>query len=731
MMDGKIASENNHIYAFGPFRLDVPDRRLLREGEPVLLARKAFDLLLILVEAAGRLQTREKLIETLWPQNIVEEHGLTVKMHALRKALGDEGAPPRYIETVRGVGYRFIAPVAIEKAARTEASPNADTHAFHKRRRRVLTGAALVVLLTVVGLLAWLFIPRPSSARVPSIAVLPFENLSADKDNAYFASGIQDMILTRLAGIRGLKVISRTSTERYKGRSADLGTIARQLGVTSVLEGSVQRVDGTVDVDVQLIDTRTFGHIWAHDYTRKLSDIFGIEGEISQEVADALGAKLTGAERRSLATHPTTNPAAYDAYLRGVAFTTRAADSFKNFGNAVKYFTQAVKLDPDFALAWAKLSLAHLHMYLFGYDHTPERLTKAREAAERALRLAPDLGQAWLAEGDYLFVGLNDYAGARKAYGKARKLLPNNTEVLNEISYLERDQGQWQEALAHEWQADQLDPRNSRSLYQWGLTYVALRRFTQAQVLFNRALDLTPDDIELISLLAATWQAQGHLDAADKLIASLPAHPTDFRAVCVRVNQMLYRRDYDAAIETLESALAKPDPALGDGIGYYYRLLGLAEQRAGDTAGAHATYLKGRTTLQALRKAGDNSFWLLDNLGIMEAGLGNAAAARRAAGKAIAMTAGETIYGPSAKVNLARIEVELGDADAALAILRYALRVPYGQFMSGVPLTPALLRLDPTWDPIRRDPRFQTLLKQHEARVAGPATVLPVASKQL
>ncbi|MGH8161018.1 MAG: winged helix-turn-helix domain-containing protein, partial [Gammaproteobacteria bacterium] len=396
------------------------------------LARKVFDLLLLLVESAGHLKTREELIEALWPRNIVEEQGLTTKLYALRRALGDDGEASRYVETVRGVGYRFIAPVATEEittpadpltqpnAAGRRSAPRA-RRAFERNRRSALV--MTVAFAVIAGVLVWRLGPWETASRKlksssPSIAVLPFENLSADQSNAYFAAGIRDTILTRLAELGDLRVISRSASDAYATNPRNLTRVGRELNVGSVLEGSVQKAGKQVLINVQLIDTHTHAHIWAATYTRTLADIFKVEAEVASRVTAALHTRLRPAERARLSSPPTQDSEAYVLYLKA-NYNARRAFALANTPDpeaAVKQATslyhQALARDPKFALAWAQLSLLDSKAWWFELDSTPARRAAAMQAAKRAIALAPALPQAHVALGYAWYYGANNYARA-------------------------------------------------------------------------------------------------------------------------------------------------------------------------------------------------------------------------------------------------------------------------------------------------------------------------------
>ncbi|MGH8271337.1 MAG: winged helix-turn-helix domain-containing tetratricopeptide repeat protein, partial [Gammaproteobacteria bacterium] len=561
-MNEEIAHENKNIYTFGPFRLDVAERRLLQKDEPVPLTRKAFDLLLILVETAGHLKTREELVEALWPKNIVEEQGLTTKMHALRKALGDEGESPSYIETVRGVGYRFIAPVEVEEVARAQTNLPLVAGAARKRRRRLGIGlTALAILIIAAGLTTWLLTARSSQNAPTVVAVLPFENLSTDKTNAYFASGIQDTILTRLAGIHNLRVISRSSTESFSSRPKDLREVANELGATAVLEGSVQKAGNQVLINVQLVNARTDAHIWAATYTRTLDDVFGVEGDVATKVAAALMAKLQPAQAARLARSTTRDPQAYVFFLKAnyqadqALNRANAKDTDATMKQAIALYRQAIARDPDFALAWAHLSLLESYAYWFGIDADPQRITVAERAAQKALALDPDLPQAHMAMGYVAYYGREDYAAALEQFRLAQTGLPHSAEVIGAIAYIHRRQGKWQEALAGLRQAAELDPRNSRWPRETAITLEALRRYDQAEQQFDQALALEPDNYD--AMVRKTWVLllAGKSEQARTALAKIPLDVDPQGLVSsLRCEDALFARDPDRALTALTAA---------------------------------------------------------------------------------------------------------------------------------------------------------------------------------
>jgi TolB-like protein/Tfp pilus assembly protein PilF len=348
-----------------------------------------------------------------------------------------------------------------------------------------------------------LLLRRPARSALAivekSIAVLPFENLSEDKANAYFADGIQDEILTRLSKIADLKVISRTSTQHYKSAPENLREIAKQLGVAHVLEGSVQKSGDTVRVNVQLIRAANDSHLWADTFDRKLTDIFSVESEVARAIADQLRAKLTGEEEQGIAAKPTDNPNAYDAYLRGLAYTLKTTTSPANALAAQKYLREAVRLDPKFALAWALLSYVDASGYIIqSLQPTVALRDETRQAAETAFTLQPNLGEAVLAKGYYHYACLKDYDTAVRYFEQARPLLPNSSRIPESLAYVTRRRGQWDKSESYFNEAERLDPRNVNLLGEHAGSYIMLRRFPEALRKLDQVLDITPDDVDTI-----------------------------------------------------------------------------------------------------------------------------------------------------------------------------------------------------------------------------------------
>src|SRR5437667_1567916 len=403
--------------------------------------------------------------------------------------------------------------------------------------------ALSLALAAALGVIDWKseFIRQPLTT---GIAVLPFENLSPDPDNTYFAEGIQEEILTRLASIADLKVISHTSTQHYQSKPRNLSQIAKQLGVANVLEGSVQKVADQVRVNVQLINAQTDSHLWAESYDRNLTEMLGVESEIAKRIAESLQAKLTSREEEALAVKPTNNPEAYDAYLRGLAFEIRSMSgslpSSSSRGleeKATSFYERAVQLDSNFAIAWARLSRMDSSIYFdSGTDVT--RRDAAKRALEKAQKLQPNSPETLLALGYYQYQVLRDYGPARTTFGRISKTLPGSSEVLMALGRVARREGHWNESIAYHEQALALDPRNVELLIGAAWTYGPLRQFATALKIYGRALDIRPNDPDVTAGKATIYQAQGNLPEAARLLAEVNAQTNADWAFRTKVTQL-------------------------------------------------------------------------------------------------------------------------------------------------------------------------------------------------
>ncbi len=605
-----------------------------------------------------------------------------------------------------------------------------------RRPRSWIWVAAASALLFAIGIGWWWTTRKPLPAHdqpvsrasdqlgnIPekSIAVLPFENLSSDKENAYFADGIQDEILTRLSKIADLKVISRTSTQHYKSAPENLSEIGKQLGVAHILEGSVQKSGEAVRVNVQLIKAANDSHLWADTFDRKLTDIFSVESEVAKAIADQLRAHLSGQEEQVIAAKPTDNPEAYDAYLRGLAYTLKGTTP-ANFLAAQKYLKEAVQLDPKFALGWAVLSYTDALGYITtALQPTVALREEARQATETAFTLQPNLGEAVLAKGYYHYACLKDYDTAVHHFEQARQLLPNSSQIPEALAYVTRRRGQWDRSESYFNEAERLDPRNVELLDQHALSYYYLRRFSEALRKLDQVLDITPDDVHIVAEKAAIAQAEGDLPRASALLAPLRPAADLTQALETQVYQAILERRPAQIIPRLEEVLAKPDPALGFYNGELRFWLGWAQEVGDDHAAAKESWRQARSELESFLKEQPENYRLVADLALTNMGLGEKAAALTLSERAMAMLPIEkdAAAGSRPIEILARVAAQMGEHDRAIAALQKLLSIPAsGPLAENLPLTPALLRLDPMFDPLHNDPRFQKLVASAAPKTA-------------
>ena len=472
------------------------------------------------------------------------------------------------------------------------------------RRTRFGLAATSLMVLGLSAAIVFLWVRTQNSisklgAPDKSIAVLPFENRSEDKANAYFADGIQDEILTRLSKIADLKVISHTSTQLYQSKPRNLREIAKQLGVVNILEGSVQKVADQVRVNVQLINAQTDSHLWADTYDRKLTDILGIESEIAKGIADSLQAKLTSREEQALAVKPTNNAEAYDAYVRGLAFEGRVrsftTDAPHLIEKAAGFYEQAVQLDPNFAIAWARLSRVDAWL---DFDHGDSaRRDAAKRALENMQKLDPNSPETMLALGYYQYWVLRDYGSAKTTFESVRKMSPGRSDVLMALGRVTRRQGQWDESIAYFAQALGLDPRNGELLNDAADTYAFVRQFPAALKLYDRVLDMAPNDPDLMATKARIYQGQGDLQESARLLSGINEQTPSPRAFDVKIDQLTFERNYGDAIRLYQDRIAQFHYGSASDKANYQVALALAQRLAGDTAGAKVTAEQARNTL--------------------------------------------------------------------------------------------------------------------------------------
>jgi TolB-like protein/tRNA A-37 threonylcarbamoyl transferase component Bud32/Flp pilus assembly protein TadD len=578
------------------------------------------------------------------------------------------------------------------------------------RRNPVVAGMAalLLVLGSAVGVMIW----NGEMAGPPAasgIAVLPFESLSSDKENAFFADGVYDGVSTKLAKVANLKVISHNSVAKYRG-ARNTQEIGRALNVAYVLEGSVRREAGRIHLNAQLIDTRTDAHVWAQEYDRDLSDVFALQSEIAQKIADQLGAEPSYTEKAAIQEPPTTDLVAYDSYLRakdlinGVAFSTRAKEDLVQ---AVQLLDQAVARDPLFFLAYGELAGAHDRIYFLGYDHTDARLKWSETALQTTRRLRPDSGETHLALAQHLYWAYADYDRARQELAIARRTLPNESRIPLLTGYIERRQGHWERSLEQMNQALELDPRNFSILQQVSLNYEALRRYKEMAAALDRALTIAPTDIP--SRVRRAWvDFESHADPK-------PLHATietvlaeDPNAAPALVDQwlVLALREHDPVAAERAIAAMPADGCYDENIPFPNGWCeGLVARLRGDAAAARSAFTSARNELNRTVRDQPDYAAALCALGVLDAALGNKEEAIQEGRRAVELmpVSKSAVEGPMLIQYLAVIYAWTGDKDRAIERLAEAVRLP-GRLSYGH------LRGDPLWDPLRGDPRFEAIV---------------------
>jgi len=562
--------------------------------------------------------------------------------------------------------------------------------------------------------------PPAIAGSIPqkSIAVLPFENLSDDKNAAYFADGIQDEILTKLASIADLKVISRTSTAKYKSKPEDLKTVSQQLGVATVLEGSVQKAADKVRVNVQLIDARADSHLWAKSYDREMKDVFAVESEVAQEIADSLQAKLSPAEASTLATAPTKDAAAYDLFLKG-EYEERLADSSleaESFDRAAAWYRQAIARDPSFALAMARLVQNRIQRHWFIEQMSEGELAQLRSVAEQAVALAPNLAQVHVALGQFYYHGYRQYEQALAEFERALQLQPNSSTALEYSGYVHRRQGQWDRCLDELKRALEQDPRNASIAANFANTYLPLRMWKEAQRTARHALEIDPQAADgMRTLLGSIVSGSGNINEAQRVLASFPVENKilvnsnfgDVRAITGdRAYVFVLARDFEAALKVWEAAgNTAVDERRRLSARVAIRVLG------GDLIGAQAEADKAKQLLEERLRELPTDISSMTKLSWVYLALKRNSDATKLARQAANLLPPEkdVVVGNILLTGLAEIEARTGAPVEAIAILRRLLSVPAGGSVSI-----ARLKIDPVWDPIRNDPGFQQLLAGKE-----------------
>jgi len=591
------------------------------------------------------------------------------------------------------------------------ATPSVTAPRTHRRRNVIM----LVVTGVIVSAIAGFFLlPRISSARKidKSIAVLPFENLSDEKENAYFADGIQDDVLTNLSKIGDLKVISRTSVMQYKGAAKNVREIGKALGVSNILEGSVRRSGNKVRVNVQLIDATSDKHTWANDYDRDLTDVFAIQSDLAHEIANALQAKLSDTEKALMERKPTENGEAYLAFVQAHDLQCAVEDLGK-LKQSEQLYARAIELDPKFALALARYSQLE-SWFSHTVDPTRERRQKARALAEQALQLQPDLPEAHLAMGFSYYYGDNNYDAAQKEFEIAQRGLPNESEVYLALGAIQRRQGKWAESTANFEKAASLNPKESWPLQNLALNYQMLRNFDAANKTIDRGLKVDPDGIGLWEIKSKLAIAEkGDLSVSEEAFQAAKSMPMNdenkLRIASSRADVFLLERKYQEGLREAESL---PDDlfhtAFPQHLSGKYFLIGFARRALQDEAGARAAFLKAKDLLEAQLKESPDSPDMCILLAKVLACLAEKDAASAEARRATELLpeSKDAFGGPEITAGVAEVYATLGDNDRAIEILDRLLSRPSAVTVQG-------LKVNPIWDPLRSDPRFQALLQKY------------------
>jgi TolB-like protein/Flp pilus assembly protein TadD len=578
------------------------------------------------------------------------------------------------------------------------------------RRRNVIMLVATGVIISAAA--GFFLLPRAAARKIDkSIAVLPFENLSDEKENAYFADGIQDDILTNLSKIGDLKVISRTSVMSYRGQAPNVRDIGKALGVSTILEGSVRRMGNRVRVNVQLIDATNDKHIWASDYDRDLTDVFAIQTDLAQKIAGELQAKLSPTEKAQIEKKPTENGEAYLAFVQAHDFFTRPDKFRSNTEKAEQLFEQATRLDPNFALAFAGLGWVEDWMY-HSFDPTPGRKQKALAAVESAVRLQPDLPEAHLALGFYHYYCERNYQQALNQFAIAKKSLPNCAEVYMAIGAIERRQSKWVESTANLEKAAALSPKDAFLLVNLADNYRANRNFEKADKLYDRAIEAAPESFGARAQKAMlAIELKGDFSPIEKQLALVPPGVDPEGLVTLgRVKALTLQRKFPEALsvlsqlqqEVIRDSTAPTPKAFVEAALYTY---------LNDKEKARSAFERARPLAEeSLRESPDNAFRHA-TLGIILAGLGQKEAAITEGKRAVELLpeSQDAFDGPNATVVLAQIYAWTGEKDQALQLLDHSLNTPNG-------ITIPILKLDPVWDPLRNDPRFQALIDKYGAK---------------
>lgn len=708
------------LYEFSDFHLDVPERLLTQEGKRIPLPEKAFETLRVLVQEAGHLVTKKELLSQVWAGTFVEENSLDKSVSLLRQVLGERNGKAKFIETVRGHGYRFVADVkklplpesetdSIKPADATEdmqppVQRLSTAFGFAVKPKKVSTlwiGLALIGIVVSIAV-AWKWIglknlkaTEASLHKIQSLAVLPLKNLSGDASQDYLADGMTEELITKLAQISSLRVISRTSVMEYKRAQKSLPEIARELKVDAILEGSVLQVGKRLRVTAQLIRADTDHHLWADSYEHDFEDILALQNEVAVAIASEVQIAVTPEESARFKKASRVNPEAYQAYLRGLYYSDRELTS-ENLQMAAEMFQKSVHLDPKFASAIAQLSKAEVLLY-FHQDRSSDRLSKSKALIDKAFGLQPGFAEAHLALGCYYYWGLQDYDRALEQLKIAEQDLPNHKMILALQAGIYRRQGQWLKALEAQKKVVELNPRHAFTMFNAGYNSFLMRRYSEADQYFNRCISLGPDEQNGYvgtALNLVYWK--GDVKTAKQILNKTAIKNND-RFITHRFWLELLDRKYAEALNVLSSPHAEPIEK------HVYS--GLVYRLSNEQNLARRSF---RTAIQQIQKElhrESPEFSIHGMYGLALAGLGQKQRAIEEGKHAVQLmpVSKDATLGPNRLETLAVIYVMTGESEAALDQLEYLLSIP-SRF------SVEMLKLDPMWDPIRTQPRFRKLL---------------------
>ena len=713
MADPELSSVGD--FRLGDWLVQPSLNRISRSDSTITLELKWMDVLTCLAERAGEVVTRQEIIDEVWATEFITDNTLTHTVAEIRRVLGDDAEHPAFIETIRRRGYRLVAPVERlgEEGERTGPKPEEST-ARPRWPHILAVGIAAIIALLVILPPQALFERRSedrTDVRLPRIVVLPFQNLGS-ADDEYFADGVTEEIISRLAAVSGLRVISRTSAMSYKNRTVSLRQIGDELDVSYVLEGSI-RWDrsgdgyGHVRISPQLIRVADDTHLWSHTYDQVLEDIFTIQSNIAGEVIDHLQAILLESERPSVEFRPTESFEAYQAYLLGVRYLgTTEEERFLRLG--AEMLERAVELDPNFAVADALLSEAHSIIYHFRYDFTPARIEKAKAAAERAMILQPGLPEAHRALGWYYYFCFRDYDRALEEFALAAKRLPNDSNIQGGIFVVQRRRGHWNEALKalDRWQ--QADPMGYFATLESMLTFGMLRDFGRAEKEMKRAIAIAPDCADAYFygiVIYLKWDES--TVRARRLLESAPSLDSP-KMKYLALQLDLYDRKPERALARIEEFSSDPIN-LDD----WYRPKSLLEciclSQMNEWERAEAACSSAVELLEREIDSRPYDFRLHNAIGHAFALLGRKDEAVAAGERAVELVpiSSDVIAGSDQAIELAKIYAQVGETGKALDLIEELLENPGGSYVGP-------FRIDPVWDPLRELPRFQDLLEKYE-----------------